>query len=281
MRAAVAGAAPGGAADAAVATATGVSRRRRGARAGTAPVPPADASRGALRCERARTAGAAFEASARRRPCGAWWATRRSPGCAVAVSGVAAADAARRPRAASSTGATRVSNRCAGIATSPFGADSARWSSGGSMKLTKRRETCEAQPSVTLTATTGSSIRVVVVTRTLRRSGSLVGSSVTRTASDGSLASPAVTSAATHSRPSDSLASRWTSAAKSSRWPSAVVVALWPSRIAGTDGDAATSAMPRASRNEARCMQCNGGRNNSSIAGPPAAAPEPPHDATA
>ena len=96
------------------------------------------------------------------------------------------------------------------------------------MKSTNLRLTFDVQPRVMVTVTTGSSITVVVVTRTLRSVSAAEPSSVARTWPGTSLLSPETTSAETHSRGSVSSPSRRTAAAKFSGWPSWVALLIRP-----------------------------------------------------
>ena len=72
-------------------------------------------------------------------------------------------------------------------------------SKGGSTKSTKRRVTRCGQPTPTLTVTTGSSMAVLVTTRSVAWVGFWPGSRVNLTDGEDSFTSPAKTSAATHS----------------------------------------------------------------------------------
>ena len=143
-----------------------------------------------------------------------------------------------------SSGASCESTRCgASVEASTPGVARARLTKGGSTKATNLRVTLLVQPSVTETVSTGSSIKAVEVTRTLRWRDSVPPSSVTRIWPGWSLLSPENTSAATHSRASVSAASRFTAAAKFSGWPSWVVLMTRPNPRACAEGTASAAMM--------------------------------------
>ena len=113
-----------------------------------------------------------------------------------------AADLGGVARAVSVSAPSSAADRLGGL--DAFGALSgatvgANASKGGSTKSTKRRATRCGQPTLTLTVTTGSSMAVLVTTRTVAWVGFCPGSSVSLTDGEDSFTSPAKTSAATHS----------------------------------------------------------------------------------
>ena len=123
------------------------------------------------------------------------------------------------------------------------------------MKATYLRAIRGGQPTCTLTLMTGSSISLVVVTRSSRSVGSARASTLTRTSGAGNLLSPTKTSAETHSALTLSSASSLTETEKFSAWPSTVVSLTRPKPSAMALVAASHKSTPAAKRMWGRCMR--------------------------
>jgi hypothetical protein len=127
-------------------------------------------------------------------------AAEAARGCSTAGAGPGSAGGAADPTGGTGTGRGAGDAAVGGVGActaSACGKAADARCPGGSAKSVNRREALEAQPAVSLTATTGSSIATVVLTLTAGPPGK--ASSETYTADRGTGMSPAETSADRHS----------------------------------------------------------------------------------